>query len=116
MPKTKRDFLKRKLAHAHANIELASNHLSELAVAFEEQHDDLAGALQVAVVGLYNVDCVLQSFALAAWGTEAPPWDSWRNLGRISKKTQDVAEQVFNQSSFRPDMEDEEHEEANLRS
>lgn len=79
MPKNKRDLLKRQLAHAYHNLDLAGYHLTEVTKAFDEVHPEMTEPLDQVKAGLLIQMQVLASFAFQAWGNPAPDWEAWRN-------------------------------------
>ena len=81
MPKSKRDLLKRQIAHAHNNITLAIEHLAAVEAPFHDVHPELAEAMQVSIVGLTEVKRVIEQFIVAAWGHMPDDWETWRNVG-----------------------------------
>jgi hypothetical protein len=81
MPKTKRDLLKRQIAHAYNNITLAVEHLAMVEAPFHDVHPELAEAIQVSIVGLTEVKHVLEQFIKAAWGSLPADFETWRNVG-----------------------------------
>ena len=80
MPKTYRDNLKRQLAHAHHDLELAGSHIYQVEVPFEEQHPDMAESLKAVMEGLVVMLQVLETFANQAWGKEEINWEGWRAM------------------------------------
>lgn len=93
MPKTKRDLLKRQLAHAYNNCDLAGAHLQQIIVAFEPVHPELAEPLVVAQQTLLAIMEVMRKFADVSWGIIDPPWDSWRNVPRREEDLPDTPEE-----------------------
>jgi hypothetical protein len=89
MPKTYRDNLKRQLAHAHYDLEVAGAHIFNVANAFKEVHPELADPLYATLDGLKIILDVLDTFALEAWGKENPNWQGWRGLSE--KQLEDYA-------------------------
>ncbi len=79
MPKSHRDLLKRQLAHAYHNLDLAGYHISEVTKAFEPVHPEMSALLDQVKAGLLIQLEVLAHFALIAWGNPSPDWDAWRN-------------------------------------
>ena len=67
MPKTKRDLLKRQIAHAHNNVCLAIEHLSFVEERFHDVHPELAEALQVSCVGLNEIKKVIEQFIVETY-------------------------------------------------
>lgn len=80
MPKTKRDLLKRQIAHALNNINLAGGHVSQVHDAFKSDHPDLAEGLHIVLVTLANSETVLRAFIKAAWGIDDFNIDANRNV------------------------------------
>ena len=80
MPKTKRDLLKRQIAHAHNNLMLAIDHIAAVGVEFQGVHQELEQGLIIASDLANQADQVLKAFVSAAWGKDDPSWDSWRNV------------------------------------
>jgi len=80
MPKTKRDSLKRQIAHAHLNVKLAMQHLANVEAQFHDVHPEMATAMQVCVVGLNEVQNVIEKFWSTSWGPLPTNWDSVRNV------------------------------------
>ncbi len=78
MPKTKRDILKRHLAFAYHNLDLAGYHLHEIVELFAPVHPELAKVLEAVQSGLIIQMKVLTQFAYTCWGIASPDWDSWR--------------------------------------
>jgi hypothetical protein len=81
MPKSKRDLMKRQVAHAHNNLVLAQDHIAVVGVQFQGVHPELEAGLLIAVDLIKQADTVLELFVAGAWGREDPAWDSWRNIG-----------------------------------
>ncbi len=79
MPKSHRDLLKRQLAHAYHNLDLAGYHLGEVIKAFEPIHPELKPILEAVQSGLLIQMEALTKFAFTAWGNPSPDWDAWRN-------------------------------------
>ena len=77
MSRTVRDAMKRKVAQAVVNINLAASYLSELETEFRPVHPELADGLKVALELAANELLVIDAFALAAWDMESPDWTSW---------------------------------------
>jgi hypothetical protein len=80
MPKTVRDNLKRQLAHAYHDIELAGAHIYNVEQPFEGPHPDMAESLKAVMGGLVMMLQVLDAFAKEAWGKDTPNWEGWRAL------------------------------------
>jgi len=80
MVKSKRDLLKRQVAHAHNNVTTAMQHLYNVIVVFEPQHPELADSLKTAVVGLDTVKQVIDAFVVQTWGRLPDGWEKWRNV------------------------------------
>lgn len=85
MPKTHRDLLKRQIAHAHNNIELAGQHIVPVAEAFQEAHPELFAALFAVVQMLTLANETIEKFVSVAWGNDAPDWEAWRNVPEKKK-------------------------------
>ena len=81
MPKTHRDLLKRQIAHAHNNLDLAIDHIAQVAIQFESVHPELEEGLVIASSLINQADEVLKAFVMAAWGREDVEWETWRNVG-----------------------------------
>ena len=79
MPKSQRDLLKRQLAHAYHNLDLAGYHITEVTKAFEPVHPEMVPMLDQVKAGLLIQMQVLSAFALQAWGNPSPDWEAWRN-------------------------------------
>lgn len=86
MPKTHRDLLKRQIAHAHNNIEMAAQHIVPVADAFQEAHPELYAALFAAVQSLSLANEIIEKFCGIAWGNENPDWEAWRNVPGSKKE------------------------------
>lgn len=99
MPKSKRDLLKRQMAYAHRNIENAMGHLSNVEEPFNEQHPELAEALQVAIVALSDINGLLDNFAKEVWGRDAVNWDSYANL---PEKTIEMSKKQLDTDYYNP--------------
>jgi len=67
MPKTKRDYLKRKVAQAHYQLEKAYLPIAELEMTFRETHADLADGLVIAAQLTQDAQSMLERFAEFAW-------------------------------------------------
>jgi len=80
MPKSKRDMLKRQLAHAHNNVVNAQIHLLLVGEQFAEAHPELSEALGVAIIGLQEVRKIIEHFAVISWGKVPEDWSTWRNV------------------------------------
>ncbi len=84
MPKTKRDLLKRQLAHAHNNLEIAAKHVIVVHEQFAGVHDDYAMMLSEMINGCMMINYCIDRFFADAWGDEEPAYDSMRNVGHES--------------------------------
>jgi hypothetical protein len=71
MPKTKRDYLKRRVAQAHRHMEECYKPLADLEVTFRDQHPDLADGLVHSARMVQLAQQLLEEFAAFAW--EMPP-------------------------------------------
>jgi hypothetical protein len=80
MPKTKRDLLKRQLAHAYANCHRAVNHLSLLHDAFKDVHPELGDSLETAIMSIVLGADIIEKFANEAWAIEPEELVQWRNV------------------------------------
>lgn len=80
MPKSKRDLLRRQVAHAHNNVELSAVHLIQVHDAFKEVHPDLAAPLAMLINNQIEVKSAIERWASDVWGRESIDWDSWRNV------------------------------------
>jgi hypothetical protein len=89
MPKTKRQFLKRYLAHAHSNVWRAEEHLAALEATFATTHTDYAEFLTLMIHTLEEVRLWMQQFATHAWGSCPDDFETWRNLRDKGKMTDD---------------------------
>lgn len=79
MPKTHRDFLKRKTAHVVFNIDRAGMHLEGLLSEFKPVHPDIAVGLELAQEMLIHALKLVNTFAEVSWNMTSPDWDAWRN-------------------------------------
>lgn len=79
MPKTKRDLLKRQMAHAHNNCTLALQHILVVKTAFDGQHPELAKVLETAMESIDLAQGLLDRFIVASWGHLPDDWEKWRN-------------------------------------
>lgn len=82
MPKTKRDLMKRQLAHAYNNFNLAGGHLQVVIDEFKPVHPELAEGLELCQALILQAMNLLVAFATIAWNNPSPDWDSWRNEPR----------------------------------
>ena len=102
MPKTKRDLLKRQMAHAYNNIKRAIGHLSNVETEFHNVHPELAEGLQVAMVALNDFLSLLDHFAAEAWGRDSINWEAHANVPErtkeISQKQLDPEYDPYNHS------------------
>jgi len=89
MPKSKRDLLKRQIAHAYRNVSTAMDHIAQVEEPFAEQHEDFAKYLQVMIVTLDAVRNGLKDFCVKAWGSFPDNWETWRNVGNPDKSNYD---------------------------
>ena len=89
MPKTKRDLIRRQVAHAVENIQLAMNHLGQVEEPFRDPHPELAEPLQMVIGSLDLCLDVIKSFCLSAWGRIPEDWETWRNVGTPRKPITD---------------------------
>lgn len=80
MPKTKRDFLRRYLAHAHSDVYRAEEHLAALYATFDPAHPEYADFISLMLTTLEQVREWMHEFATHAWGAAPEDWDKWRNL------------------------------------
>lgn len=71
MPKTKRDYLKRRVAQAHKHLEEVYKPVADLEVTFRDPHPDLADGLVIIAQTVKNAQDLLEAFAWFAW--EMPP-------------------------------------------
>ncbi len=79
MPKTKRDLLKRQVAHAWLDLDKAGGHLAQVIAAFIDVHPELAAPLVAVEEGILIQQDVLKAFVKEAWGMENPDWLAWQN-------------------------------------
>ena len=86
MAKTKRDLLKRQMAHAYNNIKRAIGHLANVETEFHDVHPELAEGLQVAMVALNDFLSLIDHFAAEAWGRDSINWDSYANVPERTKE------------------------------
>jgi len=77
MPKTHRDYLKRQIAQIYLGLERAMTSTLELKGVFEEDHPELAVALEVVLQASLASQEILRKFWAEAWGQEDPRWESW---------------------------------------
>ena len=84
MPKSRRDLLKRQMAHAYRNIGYAMGHLANVQQPFAEQHPHLAEALEVCIVALHDLQGLLDHFASEAWGRDSINWDAVANVPELT--------------------------------
>jgi len=80
MPKTRKDLLKRQIAHSYRNLSMALDHLSIVAFQTEEVHPELSDGLITVMIGIKTMQDVLASWVKTVWGTDTPNWESWSNL------------------------------------
>jgi hypothetical protein len=80
MPKSKRDFLKRRIAHAHSDIIRAAEHCIAIQAQFEEAHPDYSQYLDLIISNLLTTNKWIEDFSTKAWGHGPADWDTWRNL------------------------------------
>lgn len=81
MAKSKREKLRRQMAHAYRNLSLAIDHLGQVESQFAEHHQDYAESLQMMIGTIDAVRDALKAFWLKAWGKVPTNWERWRNVG-----------------------------------
>lgn len=89
MPKTKRDYLKRHLAHAMYDTMIAMHHVGAVFDAFAPVHPELAEPLGQCIQGYEVIAEVIKSFAQKAWEKEEVNWEGWRGLGMSQTELQE---------------------------
>lgn len=77
MPKTKRDYLKRRVAQALRHLDQSYKPIADLEVTFREVHPDLADGLVISAQMIKDAQTMLEQFAYFAW--DMPP-DSIRKF------------------------------------
>jgi hypothetical protein len=80
MPKTKRDMLKRQVAHAYSNCFRAQIHIASVWQQFKDVHPEDAEALNVMLQTLELTIDMLEKFANKAWLLDASEIEEWRNV------------------------------------
>lgn len=90
MPKTKRDLIKRQMAHAHNNLDTAAKHLIMVHTDFEEVHPDYAMMLSEMINGCLMINQCIDKFFADAWGDDDPNYESLRNVGTPSNPDYNV--------------------------
>jgi len=78
MPKTKRDKLKGSIAKAVLSVYNASQQVQYVIDAFQEQHPELIGSLDIAKVYLFETFKNLCQFYRDAWGELPDDWHATR--------------------------------------
>lgn len=82
MVKTKRTYLKRKLAQARNDIDRALGKIVDLHEMFESVHPQHAELLEVIAKGLLLQRGLLERFWEISWGSLPKDWDSYIGDGR----------------------------------
>ena len=80
MPKTKRDLLKRQIAHAYANCFRCVDHLNLVYEAFKDVHPEMGEALEAAILSVVLASDIIEKFASEAWLIEKEELLIWRNV------------------------------------
>lgn len=79
MPKSHRDLLKRQLAHAYYDLDLAGEHITNVVEEFAPVHPELIEPLTAILAGILIQQDVLKTFVRDVWGIDNPDWHSWQN-------------------------------------
>ncbi len=82
MSKSKRYRYREHMAKSIYHIDLAIDHLSVLEPDFSGQHPELGEALQLAIVGLTEVDTLLRRFSEKVYGPAPENIEDWINPNR----------------------------------
>jgi len=106
MPKTHRDLLKRQVAHAHNNLVLAIDHIAQVGIEFEGVHPELEEGLVIATSLINQADEVMKAFVMAAWGKEDVAWDSWRNVGNMTRSEKELKQRTQQENWDAEDLEE----------
>lgn len=105
MPKTKRDYLKRHLAHAMYDTVIAKDHLQVVYDTFLPVHPELAEKLHVCLEGYEIIAGVINGFASTAWGKDEINWEGWRGMGSTQLELQEPIRpelhKMYNQSKHK---------------
>lgn len=80
MPKSKRDFLKRYMAHSYSNLGRAAGHLIEVEDHFRGTHDDYADFLALMITTIAETRGWVAQFCKHAWNIDQETIETWRNL------------------------------------
>jgi hypothetical protein len=90
-PKTKRDFLKRRLAQAYNHLDLAMQDCLEIGLTMQEHHPELHDAMERFAEMLLYIQEGFARFAIVVWGHAPQDWDAWRNPGyRAEERNEEV--------------------------
>lgn len=79
MPKSKRDLLKRQIAHAYMAMDRAIIHLDTVAKPFEEQHPELTEPLIALILMLDEGKKVIDAWVAKVWQREGMDYEDWAN-------------------------------------
>jgi hypothetical protein len=86
MPKTKRDLLRRQIAHAYRNVELATWHISQVWEQFDQANKDEVMYLDMIIYDLDIASKLIKEFAIKCWGHWPEDIETWRNVPYTAKK------------------------------
>ena len=86
MPKTKRDLLRRQIAHAYKNVELALGHIANVWEQFDAADKDEVMYLDTIVYDLEIVTKLIKEFAVVCWGYWPEDIETWRNVPEKPKQ------------------------------
>lgn len=85
MPKTKRDLMKRQLAHAYMNLERSLEHLNIVRETFAEQHTEYAAFLQAMMETVLFAQNNVRLFCIHAWGIAPSDFETWRATDKMTE-------------------------------
>jgi hypothetical protein len=95
MTKSRRDYIKRDLAHAMYDTVIAMQHLGKVYDVVLPQHPELAEKLLVCLQGYEIIAGVLKGFAQAITGRDDINWEGWRAITQAQKALQEPIDPVL---------------------
>jgi hypothetical protein len=86
MPKTKRDLLRRQIAHAYRNVELATSHIAQVWEQFDQAEKEEVMYLDMIIYDLDIASKLIKEFAIKCWGHWPEDIETWRNVPEYTRK------------------------------
>jgi len=87
MPKSTKDFHKRKIAQAVVNMLYSMEYLKTVEDDYRHHHPELANSIEYARGGMQTFILFLEDFARVAWGVDEPDWYTWAEANRPRRQS-----------------------------